>query len=81
MNEWISVDDKLPQKDKSVFVCYRLADGRKRYGIAHYCNGYFDREDVWILAKDVYTCGVALKNVLYWLPIPELPKQENDNEH
>lgn len=58
MSNWISVDDKLPQKDKSVFACYRLADGRKRYGIAHYCNGYFDREDVWILQKTFILVGL-----------------------
>ena len=80
MSEWISANDKLPEKNKSVLVCYKLADGMKRYGITHYCNGYFDREDVWILAKDIYTCGVALKNVLYWLPIPKLPEQECKNE-
>lgn len=81
MNEWINVDDRLPEKNKSVLVCYKLTDGRKRYGIAHYCEGRFSREDVWILAKDIYTCGFGLKNVLYWMPIPKLPEQENDNEH
>ena len=79
MSEWISVDDKLPQKDKSVLVYYKLADGMKRYGIAHYCKGNFS-EDVWILTKDIYTCGFVLKNVLYWMPLPKPPKQENDNK-
>lgn len=80
MSEWIRADDKLPEKDKSVLVYYKLADGRKRYSIAHYSKGDFSREDVWILAKDIYTCGFVLKNVLYWMPIPKLPKQENDDK-
>lgn len=78
MSEWINTKNKLPQDGTLVFVHYMTKKGERHYGIAHchYDEGY--KNTRWILGEGV---GFSLKNVLYWLPIPKFPKQENDNEH
>jgi hypothetical protein len=69
MSEWISVKDRLPEKQTEVLV-YR----RNRGGLCNYeCEIDFDRlcaDGTW-LYRDIY-------EVLYWMPLPEPPKEQND---
>lgn len=72
VNRWISVEDALPEKDKS-YITY--AETTK------YCNHneipedsrinvlYFDGED-WYDGECIYY------NVLHWMTLPESPEKE-----
>lgn len=62
MNEWISVEDRLPCQDKWVL----LSNGNKIW-LGQLDNHY---------NKDFY-CKCCLENfhgVSHWMPLPELPK-------
>lgn len=60
-NEWVSVDERLPERFCPVIVCRK--DGKVE-------AGQRDGGDWW----RVY--GTRIKTVSYWMPLPEAPKEE-----
>ena len=61
VQEWISVKDKLPEKDEVVIICTD-----KNFVYAGDLMG-----DVWFLDNDSWT-----ETVTHWMPLPKPPKGE-----
>ena len=74
--KWISVKDGLPEPEKDVLVWYRYTWGAGftsyRFGISRWYSN-IKRWYEGCLPKDI--------DVLYWQPLPEPPKdgEQNDN--
>ena len=78
VQEWISVDDRLPENDYG-----KHWKERKHYlvrlepsglmCVAHY--GYKEY-DWWIDGRDCVLSPTNFKEVTHWMPIPEPPKGE-----
>jgi hypothetical protein len=71
---WISVKDRLPEKDGWYFTCVEQFKIPQCVGIT-----YFDKKDGWWLddiptGKRSFTMTIEI--VDYWMEIPELPKEE-----
>lgn len=68
MSEWISTKDRLPDEDKEVLVAYWFLPN----------NG----DPSWIIETGRYLAGkwVQLEgyDVTHWMPLPEPPKEENN---
>lgn len=84
MLEWISVKDKLPNKNGKYLCCYRLyAFGSKSIGIYSFAKNLrkVDKYDF----KSENRAGwydydsewgyYERNNVTHWMPLPELPKE------
>ena len=71
MNQWISVNDRLPKHRGDVLIFYDKHGGE--YGI-----GWFSCENhdpYWVMG------GAMLPyNVTHWMPLPEPPKGEDDED-
>lgn len=72
INQWISVDDKLPDDDITVLVWYtadslfgRFGD----YGVTHY-----RKSSGWSKASLIGDDQA----IFYWMPLPEQPKEERE---
>jgi len=68
---WISVNDKLPENSKTVLCWYEYYHWSKKavlpeYGLGYCFNGYW--------GGDAST-GYDTK-VLFWMPLPEPPKED-----
>lgn len=63
VQEWISVDDRLPEKDEIVIICTD-----KNFIYAGELIG-----DTWFLDNDSWT-----ETVTHWMPMPHPPKGDND---
>lgn len=76
MNKWISVKERLPEKNK-VVLCWtkdKTIQGGSNYAIGLCSNNF------WFLqSSEICTCrGPAINNkVLAWMPLPE-PYREED---
>ena len=66
VQEWISVDDRLPEDGVRVLAAYD--DGVVRIGI---CRGYFPA----VMSKK-YEKAFGFAEVTHWMPLPETPKGE-----
>ena len=64
--EWIKIEDRFPEEDKEVLVCYweSMADSFC-VGIGYY---YTDEWEGWKVNF------APLQIVTHWMPLPELPK-------
>ena len=66
VQEWISVDDRLPEEKVNCIV--------------HYKHAYCDNDDYWAIGicfydGEKFQIGLAYK-VTYWMPLPQPPKGE-----
>ena len=66
VQEWISVDDRLPEEKVNCIV--------------HYKHAYCDNDDYWAIGVCLYDgekfwIGLSYK-VTHWMPLPEPPKGE-----
>lgn len=61
-NEWISVDDRLPEAYNEVLVF-------AKYGLIEICY-FHNGENIW-----VHGCGhFDREDITHWMPLPEFPK-------
>lgn len=69
VNQWISVEDRLPESEKEVLVWYKYTWDA---GFTSYGFGI----NVWYSNAKQWRDGCLLKGVevLYWQPLPEPPK-------
>ena len=66
VQEWISVDDRLPQDDSDVLAYLSIGEEGRIYP-ANYAKG------VWF---DCIFDMPVTESVTHWMPLPELPKGE-----
>lgn len=79
MTEWISVKDRVPDDQKSVLIVKQLKGGGRTVGMG-YCikdYSYKDYSTNEIIRKPRWVCA-GTGNVVYWMPLPELPKEDDD---
>ena len=74
---WISVKDRLPEDDRTVLAVKQLKDGRRDMCLARCIPNYefYDVETGSIIKKPYWVCG-GNNNIIYWMPLPEPPKEE-----
>ena len=66
VQEWVSVDDELPEDDSDVLAYLRIGE-ESRICPANYAKGmWFD----WIFNTPV------TESITHWMPIPQPPKGE-----
>lgn len=70
-SEWISVEERLPEADTDVLVI--TANGS--FKVAR-CNIYHNGTLVLWMTND----GLGEKAITHWMPLPELPKGDNDGQ-
>ena len=63
MPEWISVNDRLPERTESVLVA--TAEGKI------HLTTFFPASRI----EGMFPAKFLTKNVLYWMPLPELPEE------
>lgn len=68
---WISVNDRLPEKNKSVLV---ITKKRSIFIAACDDQNAYKLSSVWFLRNDEYV-GYTIDNVTHWMPLPEAPKE------
>ena len=76
MQEWISVKDKLPEDQVTVLALKQLKDGRRDICLARCileCEHY-DYEKRANVKSPYWVCG-GNNNIIYWMPLPELPEE------
>lgn len=73
---WISVKDRLPEKNGWYFTCVEQFKIPQCVGIT-----YFDKKDGWWLNDIPMTERIfvsTIEIVDYWMEIPALPKEEEE---
>lgn len=73
VQEWISVDDRLPENDVMV-IGYTPCDGFMFVGY-HHEEPKYDWK-VWRIITAMRSTKVMKKRVTHWLPLPQPPKGE-----
>ena len=73
VQEWISVDDRLPENDVMV-IGYTPCDGFMFVGYYHEEPKYDLK--VWRIITAMRSTKVMKKKVTHWLPLPQPPKGE-----
>ena len=67
--EWISVNDRLPERLKEVLICFDDY-GRKSVSVATYRDYFYGKE--WLSNM----VSLSVDCVTHWMPLPEPPKEE-----
>ena len=83
VQEWISVKDKLPEKDGAYLVTTNSFGDRQSVKLRWFAKDgenvdAYDlagQKDVWYL-YDIECGYVSIKTVTHWMPLPEPPKKE-----
>ena len=84
VNEWISVKERLPEKQVPVLVCVPpYSDGEEAYfrhvGMAYYT--YSGRGGFWAGTDgNVYGAIGIIHEPTHWMPLPEPPKEDDDEK-
>ena len=73
VQEWISVDDRIPENDVMV-IGYTPCDGFMFVGYYHEEPKYDLK--VWRIVTAMRSTKVMKKKVTHWLPLPQPPKGE-----
>lgn len=78
--KWINVKDRLPERTGDYLIIYSREICRPEMAVA-----FFSAEDAEDCPYDTnygfeYTTYGDHKDVLYWMPLPEMPMEENDKE-
>lgn len=81
MVEWISVKDRLPDKDgKYLVASLWILDGKYHVGTARYTKNLSDVWMDWESGSGWWNGDSESDweetNVKYWMPLPEPPKEE-----
>lgn len=63
MSEWINIEEMMPQDDQRVLACL---------GGDVFLARYFGSKKGWRRDPDM---NLMQQAVMYWMPIPELPKK------
>ena len=83
VQEWISVDDRLPENDGSYLVTINSFGGRKHINVRWFAkdgeavNEYelAGQENVWYYYDSEWGY-IPIDSVTHWMPLPQPPKGE-----
>ena len=79
--QWVSVKDRLPENQQDVLVVKQLKSGQRNIGIGYCITDYeyknFQTGETW---RAPYWVCSGNSNVIYWMPLPEIPKGEAAND-
>ena len=71
--QWISVEDKLPEIQRPVLVCTLIGDQ-----FVAWREHEKETNRDWRYSE---CCGCSVtQDITYWMPLPELPKKDENNE-
>ena len=76
VQEWISVEDRLPENDVMV-IGFTPCDGFMFVGYYHEEPKYDWKS--WMIITAMRSTKVMKKKVTHWLPLPQPPKGETNN--
>ena len=79
MSKWISTKERVPDGMDSVLVVKRLKSGQRTIGMG-YCikdYSYKDYSTNEIIRKPRWVCA-GTGSVIYWMPLPAMPKEDYD---
>ena len=68
MNEWVSVEDRLPERNLDNALILISFKGKYLYYVAYFEDGKWYVPNMY--GRD------CLKDVTHWMPLPEPPKEE-----
>lgn len=71
--EWISVKDRLPEDGRDVLICYYFKPHLNMRFMAVSSYFVFDSIPRW----QHESIGIV---ITHWMDLPELPKEEEENE-
>lgn len=74
--KWINVKEQLPEKHVPVLCLHRYTEDLKGRPV-YACEVMSLRGNVINYWEDSYRNAMAAKLVLYWMPLPEIPKEES----
>ena len=72
VQEWISVDDRLPEENGDYLVAINYFGRSYSVDILYFAND--GKENAWYF-YDIEYGDVPIDSVAYWMPLPELPKE------
>ena len=77
MGPWINVKDQLPENQDTVLIVKQLKSGQRQIGLG-YCIREYAHHD-YVTGEDriepYWVCG-GNNNVIFWMPLPEMPPKE-----
>lgn len=73
VNQWISVDDRLPSIDERVFVYIPRPDDHYNIEMAYISEGD-DDYPYWVLRDKSQFYSTRFHYISHWQPLPEPPK-------
>lgn len=76
-DQWIPVSEQLPETNTNVLAVKELKSGQRQICIAYCIRNYESYDPVknekWI--GPYWVCG-GNNNIIYWMPLPEIPAKE-----
>lgn len=76
VKKWIPCSERLPENDAKCLVYFD-----RRVAMARWYGNY-DEQGAWYIISDDVPKLYRIKNVPYWMPLPEPPKGGSDDaEH
>ena len=77
MPRWISVKERLPEEEESVFVVRKFLGVKGQVPPSTYTEIAYRIGDRWVADSDEYKIARHRHtDPLYWMPLPEPPKEE-----
>ncbi|MBO7670359.1 MAG: DUF551 domain-containing protein [Oscillospiraceae bacterium] len=74
---WISVEERLPEEEESVFVVRKFLGVKGQVPPSTYTEIAYRIGDRWVADSDEYKIARHRHtDPLYWMPLPEPPKEE-----
>lgn len=76
MPEWISVKDRLPEKETDVLA---LRQDRKCF-VGYICEPSWNGKINWVIWTAMKSTRNVSRKVTHWMPLPEPPKEDDAHE-
>ena len=76
-DRWISVEERLPDDEESVFVVRKFLGIKGQVPLSTYTEIAYRIDDMWFADSDEYKIARSRHtDPMFWMPLPEPPKEE-----